>query len=204
MDRREEDFPVRHVERLHGHLRGMVTRGRVISATLNPKRCLLQLNGLKSEIKQKVELFLPKGMSAFPSGNEDLILLQVGNSRAHLVALLADDPALRIQDLQAGEFGFRDANGQQVVFRKDRLEVTTPLKLVANVTGDADVTVGGQVNLNVTGKVVGQASEWDLTGDVKVTGKITATGEGTFNGGHTVSQHTHSDPQGGNVGLPTG
>ena len=26
------------------------------------------------------------------------------------------------------------------------------------------------------------------------TGPITATGEGTFNGGHTVSQHTHTQP----------
>ena len=36
------------------------------------------------------------------------------------------------------------------------------------------------------------------------TGTFTATGEGTFNGGHTVSQHTHSDPQGGTTGTPTG
>ena len=39
---------------------------------------------------------------------------------------------------------------------------------------------------------------------VHVTGAVTASGEGTFNGGHTVSAHTHSDPQGGVTGTPTG
>ena len=195
----------KHVERIARGLRNLVTRGRVLSATRNPKRTLLQISGLAGETFQKIELILPYGMDAFPTAG-DLVLQQVGHSRAHLVALGADDPALRISDLEAGEFGFRDGRGQQIVFRKDRLEVTTPLKLVLNVTGDADITVGGQVNLNVTGKVVASAQEWDLTGDLKVNGTVTATGEGTFNGGHTVSQHRHGGVQtgGGTTGLPSG
>ena len=43
----------------------------------------------------------------------------------------------------------------------------------------------------------------NIKGDVHVTGAVIATGEGTFNN-HTVGQHIHSDPQGGNTGLPTG
>lgn len=164
-------------DRLASRLRGMVTRGRVVSAALNPKRTLLQISGLKGEVKTGIELFLPFGMSARPTGGEDLLLLQVGGSRGHLVALFADASDLRIRDLHAGEFGFRDQNGQQVVFRSDRLEVTTPLKLVATVSGDMDVTVSGQVNLNVTGKVVAAASEFDLTGNLNVTGSIVARGD---------------------------
>jgi phage baseplate assembly protein gpV len=41
---------------------------------------------------------------------------------------------------------------------------------------------------------------------VQVNGTVTATGEGTFNGGHTVSQHKHGGVQtgGGSTGTPTG
>jgi phage baseplate assembly protein V len=150
-------------------VRTMVTRGRVTSTTLNPKRPLVQLSGLAGEVKTKIELFVPMGMSVYPTGNEDVLLLQIDGSRSHLVAMFADNPALRIQDLQPNEFGHRDANGQQIVFRQDKLEITSPLKMVVNITGDVDLTVGG--------KVVGSAQEWDLTGNVKVTGDISATGQ---------------------------
>jgi phage gp45-like len=132
-----------------------------MSAALNPKRPLVQLSGLAGEEKTQVELFMPMGMSVYPSGNEDLILLQVGGSRSHLVALFADNPALRITDLKAGEFGHRDTNGQQIVFRQDRLEITSPLR----------------VEINVTGQVKGTAGSWDLTGDLTVHGNISATGD---------------------------
>jgi phage gp45-like len=138
-------------------LRAMVTRGRVALAVLNPKRTLVQLSGLAEETKDKIELMLPHGMSARPKKGADLILLQVGASRAHLVALCADDPALRIQDLQEGEFGFRDANGQQVVFRQDKLEVTTPLKLVMTITGNLEQTVNGQTILTCNDVQLGAA-----------------------------------------------
>ncbi|GEM_PF-6380725 len=164
----------------------MVTRGRVMSAALNPKRPLVQLSGLADEQKTQVELFMPMGMSVYPTGNEDLILLQVGGSRSHLVALFADNPALRITDLQPGEFGHRDTNGQQVVFRQDHLEITSPLKMQITVTGD----------------VTGTAASWQLTGDLHVTGNITATGDITDGSGHSMAydrgqynKHTH--PNGG-------
>jgi phage gp45-like len=148
-------------DRMAQKMRSMVTRGRVMSAALNPKRPLVQLSGLAGEEKTQVELFMPMGMSVYPSGNEDLILLQVGGSRSHLVALFADNPALRITDLKAGEFGHRDTNGQQIVFRQDHLEITSPLKM----------------QITVTGEVRGQASAWNLTGDLNVTGNITASGD---------------------------
>lgn len=41
-------------------------------------------------------------------------------------------------------------------------------------------------------------------GGIHVTGAVTATGEITASGTHTVSAHTHPDPQGGNTGTPNG
>lgn len=41
-------------------------------------------------------------------------------------------------------------------------------------------------------------------GGVNLNGDLVATGEITAKNTHTVSAHTHSDPQGGNTGTPTG
>ena len=156
------------LDRMAARMRSLVTRGRVVSTTLNPKRPLIQLTGLAGETKTKIELFVPKGMSVHPTGDEDVILLQVGGSRSHLVALFADDPALRIADLAAGEFGFRDSNGQQIVFRQDRLEITSPKKLRIDVTGDVEIAAQG--------KLTAQAAHFDLKGNLNVDGDVNATG----------------------------
>jgi phage gp45-like len=92
----------------------------------------------RGEVKEGVELLLPPGMSAVPLGG-DALLFQVNGRRDHVVALV-DDPSTRIADLKAGEFGFRDQMGQQVVFRADHLEITTPRKVVITATGDVVIT----------------------------------------------------------------
>jgi phage baseplate assembly protein V len=153
------------------HLRSAITRGRIVKAALNPKRTLLQISGVAGETKQKVELVMSHGRSALPKSGGDVILVEIGGSRSHVIALCGDDPALRIADLQEGEFGDRDYSGQQIVFRKDRLEITSPLKLSVDITGDADISVGGNATVDVGGdldaSVDGDAS-MDISGDADI------------------------------------
>lgn len=52
--------------------------------------------------------------------------------------------------------------------------------------------------INLNGVII------DSAGNIIGPGTVVATGEGTFNGGHTVSAHTHPDPQGSSTGTPTG
>lgn len=134
------------LRRLRSQIFNAITRGVVTQCALGAKRAILQATGLATETKAGVELFLPYGMSAYPLGGEDVILLQVAGTREHLVALFADSPAMRITDLLPGEFGLRDRNGQQIVFRGDRIEITSPNQLV--ITTPNNVTVNaGQVYL---------------------------------------------------------
>lgn len=57
------------------------------------------------------------------------------------------------------------------------------------------------VELTPAGVVNGTAQSWNVVGDLNVTGKITASGDVVGNG-ISLDTHTHSDPQGGNVGQP--
>lgn len=77
--------------------------------------------------------------------------------------------------------------------------ISTTTAQIRNLAGTAyiELTGTGAVNIVAPGGL-------SVNGNQSNTGTITATGEGTFNGGHTVSHHTHSDPQGGSTGLPTG
>jgi len=65
---------------------------------------------------------------------------------------------------------------------------------------DGKVTVIGAAEIDLT------APKIIITGDVTVNGTVTATGEGSFNGGHTVSQHDHPGVQSGSAttGKPQG
>lgn len=134
-------------DRLARGLRSLVTRGRIVAAALNPKRCLLQVSGLAGEVKDNIELMLPYGRSAYPLAGGSVILLQVGGSRSHLVALLGDDASLRIPDLQPSEFGDRDTRAQQIVFRENEIEITTSLNVVATVGGSLTATVSGATTI---------------------------------------------------------
>lgn len=69
----------------------------------------------------------------------------------------------------------------------------------------------GTVHLTATGKVIGSAAEWDLTGNLIVTGDITATGnvydQNQVNGSmahirSVYDTHTHNQSGGGTTGTP--
>lgn len=134
------------LRRLASLMFNAITRGRLAGVTPNARRPMLQLTSLASETKQGVELFMPYGMSAYPAGGE-IVQVQIAATRDHMVALLCDDPALRIPDLAEGEFGFRDRNGQQVVFRVDHIEVTTPLAVKLVATGAVSLTSATKIRL---------------------------------------------------------
>jgi len=61
------------------------------------------------------------------------------------------------------------------------------------LTNDGKVTIIGQAEIDVTAPqvTVTASSGMTINANVQVNGTVTATGEGSFNGGHTVSAHTH-------------
>lgn len=132
----------------------LATRAKLSAdAVLFRARAMLQLRGLADEVHQKIEMMGHYAFSARPKAGGDVMLLQVGANRDHKVALGVDDPALRIPDLQPGEFGYQDDQGQMVVFRRDKIQIVGAKAIEIVSTGPMNITVTGEVNLTASGNV---------------------------------------------------
>lgn len=126
-----------------------------------------------------------------------------GSSTAAYVALRWFNDRARPLPTPSGEFWVVHKSGSALKFHNDgsvdlitnkNLNATVGQDLVANITGNLTATIGGQANLTVTGKVVGSASEWDITGNMIITGNLTTTGSITDqNGLHGTLQHVRDN-----------
>lgn len=114
-------------------------RGKVVRSYVRDGRTLLDVRTLDGEMRSRVELFTPAGMTSRPGAGADVVILSNGGHYDDLVAM-ADDTATRITGLAAGEFGFRDAAGQSVIFKADGIEITGALKVTIVSAGDVVVS----------------------------------------------------------------
>jgi hypothetical protein len=96
-------------------------------------------------------------------------------------------PELRLHDLHDG-FAFVGPFSRPKVVPN----ISTTTLQIRNQDGSAyiELTQDGAVNIKAPA-------------GIKLQGTLTSDSEGTFNG-HTVGQHVHIDPQGGQSGPPTG
>ena len=108
---------------------------------------------------------------------------------------------------RSGTYREIDASGQQVVkIVGDGYEIVAKNKTVY-VQGNVSIQVMGDVTLlsgdpvNATAPSFNMTGPVNVAGDVNVTGTITTTGNITGNG-ISLNSHQHSDPQGGNTGIP--
>jgi phage baseplate assembly protein gpV len=129
------------------------------------------------------------------------VRFQEGGKEAGIIGLRHYGNVLNPLAVPSGEFWLVHKSGSYLKFHNDG-------SVQLNAAGDLNATVAGQANLTVTGKVVAAASEFDLTGNVIVTGDITASGDirdlsgvsGTIAHIRTVyNSHVHPDPQGGST-----
>lgn len=114
----------------------MISRGRVPSA-----RPLAEVEMADGEVRTRVEIMLPMGVSAIPDAGADVLVMQIGGPD-HLVALQADDASLRAPDLASGDVALRDKRGQQVVMNGQGVTVSGAIKLTVVSAGDIEILPG--------------------------------------------------------------
>lgn len=138
----------------------MISRGRVRSARIRGGRTLAEVEMADGEVRTRVEIMLPMGVSAIPDAGADVLVMQIGGPD-HLVALQADDASLRAPDLASGDIALRDKRGQQVVMNGQGVTVSGAIKLTIVSAGDIEITAGGAITLASTslthnGKNIGE------------------------------------------------
>lgn len=138
---------------------------------------LLQVEALAGELLDGVEYFEPYGFTGHPHPGAEALLLSLGGRRGHTVAVSVADRRYRLTNLAAGEVALYDDLGNQVVFRRNQVEITAVQHLL------------------VTAPTVAITAAVSITGDVTVTGDVIADGI-------SLKTHTHPGDSGGTTGAP--
>lgn len=165
---------------------------------------ILQVKGLPGEVLDGIERFQEYGFTSVPLPGAEAILVFVGGSRSHGVAIAVDDRRHRKKGMQRGESAIHTDEGDSIHLKRGKIiavtsggeiQVTAPKIKLA---GAIDVDIAGLlVKISATGAIV-----IDATGAVTIDGAtIGLTGTTTIEGRLWLA-HTHSGvfPGGGNTG----
>jgi phage gp45-like len=112
-------------------MNGGMMRAKVAAARQVGGRVLLDVSGPWLDTRSRVELMLPAGFTVLPQPGADVLLLPSG-AYGQRIAILPDDPGLRIAGLGAGEMGWRDYAGNQLLFKASGVELSAPFGLTIN------------------------------------------------------------------------
>jgi len=101
----------------------------------------VDLDGFAGERKLKVERFQQYGFSSVPHPQKDdktnevaeVILLYMGGSGGHPVALAIDDRRHRLKNMKPGETALYDDQWQMVRIGRGGIEITSPFKVTHQV-----------------------------------------------------------------------
>lgn len=107
----------------------MMDRGRVRRVEILDGRVLLDVTLDSGEIRTKVELMLPTGITAIPQPGADVVLARVGGRDSDLVALQADDGASRVTTAAGGDWAVR-AHGATILVTAERISITHGAEIV--------------------------------------------------------------------------
>lgn len=129
-----------------------LTRGTVLAAATRDGRVVLDVRLRTGEVRSRVGLLLPTGLTVIPRAGDDVLVGEVGQGRDHLVALVADAPAQRATGLAPGDWAVRDSRGQAVLLLPDRVEIANAQKIVIASAGEVVVTAP-TIRLGGTGAV---------------------------------------------------
>lgn len=168
-------------------LRLVVSRAVVRAVTDSLRMQAVQIDLLADESRDNVERFQNYGITSHPHPGAEAIVVAVGGSRDHLVAIAVDDRRYRLASLAAGEVALYDDLGHMVHLTR------------AGIVIDGG---GHQVTIVNTTKLRVESPMMECTGDIRdrcdsPDGSSMIDMRATYNG------HTHPEnDNGGPTGVP--
>lgn len=104
---------------LRQRLANMVARAVLTAVNDTKKMQLVQLDLLTDETRDDVERFQNYGFSSSPKPGAEAVVLFVGGSREHGLAVCVDDRQYRIKHLTSGEVAVYDHLGSKIVLKSN-------------------------------------------------------------------------------------
>lgn len=168
---------------------------------------LVQLDALSGEQLQDAEYFQHYGYTSNPPTGAMAIVLPLGGRTAHGIVIATEHGSYRLKNLKSGEVAIYTDEGDSIILKRGRLiEVTTQIFRI-NASAAIELNAPTIIN-NAATKVAMNTPLVDASAEIKAGLDITdhqSTVPHTMAGMRTTyNNHTHSDPQGGSVSIPTG
>lgn len=165
---------------------------------------LIQGEGLAGEKINDNEYFQHYGLTSNPPEGFMYVSLPIGGKTAHGIIIATEHASYRLKNLASGEVAIYTDEGDSIVLKRGRLiEVTTQtLRVNAGVAIELNApTITGNASTGIALNTPLVAASTD----VKAQGEIYDHNNKSMSGMRQVyNTHTHTDPQGGSVGMPTG
>lgn len=165
---------------------------------------LVHVEGLSNEPLPDVELFQHYGYTSNPPADTMAIILPIGGKTSHSIIVATEHGSYRLKNLETGEVAIYTDEGDSIILKRGHvIEVTTQtFRVNASTAIELNApTITGNASASIELNTPTVAASADVTaqGEIRDHGSKTMSGmRGVFNG------HTHTDPQGGSVGGPSG
>jgi phage baseplate assembly protein V len=170
--------------------------GRAILAAVNDSGAIqtAQADCLADETHADVERVQEYGFTSVPLPGAEAVLVFQGGNRDHGLIIAVDDRRYRLKGLQGGEVALYTDEGDSIILKRGRI-----VQIVAGVQAEVITPL---ITIKASTKVRMETPLLEVTGDIK--DKCDTTGK-TMDGMRSIyNNHTHTDPQGGIVSIPTG
>ncbi len=189
----------RHLSGIRQAFRGVLTLVKAAGAVQ-----LVQLDGLAGEQLQDAELFQDYGYTSNPPAGTMAIVLPIGGRTAHGIVVATEHGSYRLKNLQSGEVAIYTDEGDSIVLKRGRLVEATTHTFTLNAATAINLNAP-TITANASSQVAMNTPLVAASTDIKAQGEIIDHGNKSMSGMRaTYNSHTHTDPQGGSVGTPTG
>ena len=163
---------------VRNNVANMVSRAIVKGIDDAKKFQALQIELLGGEVSDEVERVQNYGFTSVPLAGAEAVAVCVGGKRDHAVVIAVEDRRYRIKNLESGEVAVYTDQGDKMVFKRGgTIEVTASTKVMLLTP-----LVECSTDLKVSGKI-------DATGNI--TSAATITGDTVSDGGKILGTHTH-------------
>lgn len=136
--------------RQEGLIRSLVQRGVVTEADASKKMQTLNIRLRNGHTPTKVEHWERYGMTYHPHAGAEVIAMAVNGNPDHVIVTDVADRRYRIKNLGQGEIGIGDDQGQTVIFKRDRIEVSSSkgVRITGPIHFEGNITHNGNYNQN--------------------------------------------------------